>query len=203
MPRRTIILGRQAPDVTLDPRDKTLSRRQLALTAVGDQLLVKDLKSANGTYLRVRGARQIDHGQRFRLGQQSFLFSLRDDAGLDQGHEATAAPLPMAPSTPVPDTAATGGPSVTFHGLGKTCPAAPGQTLCEVAEAHGIPINAECHSGICGSDPIRVLAGTENLAAPAADQESETLEDLCDLEAGDHRLACMARIKGPVTVEIL
>lgn len=197
-PERTIILGRQAPDVTLDPDDKTLSRRQLALTADGGRILVKDLKSVNGTYLRVRGSRRIEHGQAFRAGQQRFVLSVHGGAVLDAGHEPSVRPSPATPSPPP-----AGAPTVTFHGLGKTCPVAPGQTICEAAEAHGIPINAECRSGICGSDPIRVLSGRENLEAPATDQEADTLADLCDLEAGEHRLACMARVKGPVIVGIV
>ena len=97
---------------------------------------------------------------------------------------------------------------VTFKGLGaagtgKTLPVAPGQTICDVAEAAGLPFNAECHSGICGSDPIRILNGHENLTTAPSDGESETLEDICDLEPGPCRLACMARVKGPVEVEIL
>ncbi len=37
----------------------------------------------------------------------------------------------------------------------------------------------------------------------ATDGEAETLEDICDLEAGSCRLACMAKVRGAVVVEIL
>ncbi len=57
--------------------------------------------------------------------------------------------------------------------------------------------------GICGSDPVRILAGHDNLTTAPSGGEAETLEDICDLEPGPCRLACMARIKGPVEVEIL
>ncbi len=225
LPERTIVLGRQAPDVTLDPNDGTLSRRQLAITvasgsrpggapsegrpggAPSESIQVKDLKSVNGTYLRVRSALKIEHGDQFRVGQQLFTFSLEGDAVLDRGH---ATPVPGAGAPRVEQetehVSVAGGmvaASVTFLGLGKTFPVAPGQTICDVAEAHGVPLNAECHSGICGSDPVRIHAGHENLAAPPDDGESETLEDICDLEPGPCRLACMARIKGPVEVEIM
>ncbi len=206
LPERTIVLGRQAPDVTLDPKDSTLSRRQLAITGTGNRALVKDLKSVNGTYLRVRSALPIEHGDRFRIGQQLFTFSRDRDAVLDRGHASTEAPevRPESPTTEmVAISADSSAPAVTFKGLGKTLPVAPGQTLCEVAEAAGLPLNAECHSGICGSDPIRILSGHENLITGPTDGEAETLEDICDLEPGPCRLACMARIKGPVEVEIL
>jgi pSer/pThr/pTyr-binding forkhead associated (FHA) protein/ferredoxin len=204
LPERTVILGRRAPDVTLDPDDKTLSRRQMAVTVAGGKAFVKDLKSVNGTYVRVRGSRKIGHGQQFRAGQQRFAFSLRGDAVIDAGHDSFVGALPVPSAAPeAPSAVAAGAPSVTFRGLGKTCPVAPGQTICAVAEAQGLAINAECHSGICGSDPIRIVSGAEHLEGPPSAQESETLADLCDLEAGEHRLACMARVKGPVVVEIL
>ncbi|MEM7352232.1 MAG: FAD-dependent oxidoreductase [Acidobacteriota bacterium] len=209
IPSRAMLLGRRSPDVTLDPNDSTLSRRQLAITGIGGcRALVKDLKSVNGTYLRVRSAMPIEHSDQFRVGAQLFTFSRDRDAVLDHGH-STLAPTPAAVSQAhasepaAPAVPAPGGPSVTFRGLGKTLPVAPGQTLCDVAEAAGLPINAECHSGICGSDPIRIVAGRENLVAEPDAGESETLEDICDLEPGPCRLACMARIKGPVEVEIV
>ncbi len=210
LPERTIVLGRQAPDVTLDPNDGTLSRRQLAISLKGGRLEVKDLKSVNGTYLRVRSALKIEHGDQFRIGQQLFTFSLEGEAVLDRGHTA---PAPGNAAAGVPPTAQPTdlismsgempGARVTFRGFPKSFPVAPGQTICDVAEANGVPLNAECHSGICGSDPIRILAGHENLTTAPDGGESETLEDICDLEPGPCRLACMARIKGPVEVEIL
>ncbi len=216
LPERTIVLGRRAPDVTLDPNDGTLSRRQLAISVTGSRpegapgtmIQVKDLKSVNGTYLRVRSALEIKHGDQFRIGQQLFAFSLERDAVLDRGHTvvaSTPAGMPRAeqPTEKVSISGAAAAATVTFKGLGKTFPVAPAQTICEVAEANGIALNAECHSGICGSDAIRVISGHENLAAAPGGVEAETLEDICELEPGPCRLACMARIKGPVEVEIL
>ena len=208
LPERTIVLGRQAPDITLDPKDSTLSRRQLAITGNGNKALVKDLKSVNGTYLRVRSAVAIEQGDQFRIGQQLFTFSRDRDAVLDRGHDVKAPQQPATGSEHtatevVSVTAGSSAPTVTFKGLGKTLPVAPGQTLCDVAEAAGLAFNAECHSGICGSDPIRIISGRENLVTEPTPGEAETLEDICELEPGPCRLACMARIKGPVEVEIL
>lgn len=195
---KSVLVGRQAPDLTLDSGDPTLSRRHLALSVVDHRLYVKDLKSVNGTFLRVRSARQLEPGDRFRVGQQVFGFRLA-------GQETTRPTPTAAPTEPVAAAAegAKSAPTVTFKGTGMPISVATGQTLCEIAEAEGVAINAECHSGICGSDPVRILSGLENLAGEAGDQERDTLEDICELQPGECRLACMVRIKGPVEVEIL
>jgi ferredoxin len=72
-----------------------------------------------------------------------------------------------------------------------------------VGEENAVGIVGECHSGICGSDPVRILSGRENVLSEAGDQERETLEDLCDLVAGECRLACMLKVKGPIEVEVI
>ena len=89
---------------------------------------------------------------------------------------------------------------MTFNGLGKTFALQPGQTICDAAEQQGLDLNAECHSGICGSDPIRILSGSEHLSV-LGDEEADTLEDICELEPGPCRLACMVKVSGPVVVE--
>ena len=114
-------------------------------------------------------------------------------------------PSPVAAEAPAAQGPAEGqsdGPSVTFANRGRVLVVPAGRTLCEVAEANGIEITAECHSGICGSDPIRILSGGEHLSA-LGDGESDTLQDICELEAGACRLACMVKIVGPVEVEII
>ena len=227
---KTIVLGRQAPDVTLDTEDGVLSRRHLALSVDDGTVQAKDLKSNNGTYLRVRSASKLEHGDQFRLGQQLFTFSMQSDAVVDIDAELTQppmelppppkppveAPAPAVPAAAAPEPAAPepaaaqpapaaggGGPSVTFKNTGQTFPAKEGQTLCEIAEENGVEISAECHAGVCGSDPLRVISGAENLVGEPGEQEEETLEDICDLEPGKHRLACMCKVTGPVEVEIL
>ena len=91
---------------------------------------------------------------------------------------------------------------MTFKGLGKTFVLSPSQTICDAAEQQKIDLNAECHAGICGSDPIRILSGAEHLSA-LGDEEADTLEDICGLEPGPCRLACMVKASGPVVVEIV
>ena len=194
----TIVLGRQAPDLTLDPDDRTLSRRHLAIGVEDGRVLVKDLKSANGSLLRVKGALRLRAGDRFRAGAQRFRLNVSDDSDGDEGGGAAA------PAAARPEPAPSAAPSVEFRGTGRRLVVAPGQTLCEAAEAAGVPINAECHAGICGSDPIRILSGREHLLETEPDdQERETLEEICEREPGEHRLACRVRVRGPVEVEIL
>ncbi len=205
-PGRPIILGRQAPDVTLDAEDGTLSRRHLAISIEGARVTIKDLKSLNGTYLRVRTAVELEHGDEFRAGQQRFVFSLREGAVHDAGHERPSSETggPGHEATPAATHDTSGGAfEVRLTGSGRSFPVAAGQSVCEAAEAHGIAITAECHSGICGSDPVRILSGGENVAAAPTDQERETLEDLCELEPGECRLACQLRVTGPIEIELL
>jgi nitrite reductase (NADH) large subunit len=73
----------------------------------------------------------------------------------------------------------------------------PGTTLLDVIERSGLPIEAGCRMGMCGSDPICVEEGEENLS-PVGDAERTTLQRL-GLENG-HRMACCARVLGPVAL---
>jgi len=217
IPSKTIVLGREAPDITLDPNDKTLSRRHLSLAVKEGKLLLKDLLSVNGTFLRVRDSIILEHGTQFRIGQQSLCLTLRRDAVLHTGgfvvqrpaepviSKPAAAPEPVRVEKEKPKAAAAspgGEPAVTFKNNGQRFVVQRGQTICEVAEANGLPLNAECHAGMCGSDPIKIISGQEHLNE-LTDGEKEALEDICELKAGECRLACMVKVKGPVEVEIL
>jgi NADPH-dependent 2,4-dienoyl-CoA reductase/sulfur reductase-like enzyme/ferredoxin len=73
----------------------------------------------------------------------------------------------------------------------------PGTTLLDVIERSGLPIEAGCRMGLCGSDPICVQEGEANLS-PVDDSERTTLQRL-GLESG-HRMACCARVLGPVAL---
>jgi thioredoxin reductase/pSer/pThr/pTyr-binding forkhead associated (FHA) protein/ferredoxin len=108
------------------------------------------------------------------------------------------APAPAA--SPAPAAAAAAGPSVTFQTLGKVAACPKGKSICEAAEAAHIKLDADCHQGVCGMDPVKVISGGEFLS-PMSDAEKGTLEDLCSLKPGEHRLACMARVSGPIVVD--
>ncbi len=233
---RNYVIGREAPDINLDPQDMSLSRRHMAIYVKGNKVSVKDLKSANGTYLKVGAAFKLEDGDQFRVGKSIFKFTLKKEEALPRfatvrpgamsmpakpaaaPAPAAAAPAPAAPAAkpaaaaPAPPpqaapaaaapAAAGGEPSVTFKKEGKTLSIKKEQSITELAEASGIHISAECHAGICGSDPIRIVSGGENLN-PVGGGESDTLQDICGLKPGECRLACVTKVKGPVVVEII
>jgi ferredoxin len=70
--------------------------------------------------------------------------------------------------------------------------------LLDIAEAGEVPLTSRCRMGICGSDPVRVLEGEENLSAMRS-AERRTIERL-GLGAGC-RMACVSRVHGPVVVD--
>jgi len=80
---------------------------------------------------------------------------------------------------------------------GPTVLARGGETLLDLAEGNGVTLESGCRMGVCGADPVRVLAGAENLSSIGG-AERATLERL-GLDAAC-RMACCARIQGPVTV---
>jgi NADPH-dependent 2,4-dienoyl-CoA reductase/sulfur reductase-like enzyme/ferredoxin len=74
-----------------------------------------------------------------------------------------------------------------------------GRTLLEIAESNNQPLEAGCRMGMCGADPVVILSGMENLSALGAEERS-TLERLGLGERA--RMACMCRVKGPVSVTL-
>ena len=209
VPRKTMVLGRDAPDIILDSQDMTLSRRHLAISLKENKVFIKDLKSVNGTFVKVKNAVKLEHGDRFRVGQQILVFSLKEDAVVDSGHFTSKSVVAPTQVEPPPTSKAeqreavqAGELIVTFKNFDKTLPIKSGQTVCEVAEEYGIKINAECHAGICGSDPLRIISGKENLNKQS-DQERDTLEDICSVNPDECRLACMTMPTGSIEVEII
>lgn len=202
---KTIVVGREAPDVSLDTSDMMLSRRHLSILVEDGQLHIRDLNSLNGTYLKIAKSSVLQAGDRFRIGKQLLAFNIPENREIDSKdavsevsstkNGAVGKELPTAEK----DLAAL---TIIFKNSGKTIPFRKGESICEIAERSGIAIKAECRAGSCGSDPIRIIAGAENLQSPN-DEETATIEDICELEAGKCRMACMARPSGPVTVEII
>jgi NAD(P)H-nitrite reductase large subunit/ferredoxin len=87
--------------------------------------------------------------------------------------------------------------SVAFRN-GPTVMVKKGDKLLDIAEASLVPIEHGCRMGMCGSDPVRILEGEENLSAMRS-AERRTLERL-GLGAGC-RMACVSRVEGPVVVD--
>ena len=90
-----------------------------------------------------------------------------------------------------------GEPEVSFEPEGKRVVVKPGLSVLEVAEANSLKIEAGCRMGICGADPIAIKDGMENLSA-ISDDERSTLDRLG--LASNTRMACCARVQGPVSV---
>lgn len=232
----TVLVGRHSPDITLAATDGSLSRRHASIALKDGKVLVRDLKSANGTYLKVPETMALEDGDTLQIGHQTLRFAIVKDAppttmiafNLAGAHAApvaapTVARAPAVPAT-VPQPAAGEAPAavpvavrtvasagvvtlpdglaVTFQRAGRTCALRAGQSICDAAESNKVPLSAECHKGICGSDPIRVLAGGEHLNS-MSDDERSTLQDICGLDPGTHRLACLTRPTGPVVVEVV
>ena len=92
-----------------------------------------------------------------------------------------------------------GAPVVTFQPSELRVVARPGATLLAIAERSDQPLEAGCRMGVCGSDPVCVVDGMENLS-PLGDQERTTIERLGLAEST--RMACCARVNGPVTLDL-
>ncbi len=71
--RPELVLGREEGDVTF-PDDEFMSRRHAAVKRVGPKTRLEDLNSSNGTFLRIRGDRELKAGDVLRLGDQLMRF---------------------------------------------------------------------------------------------------------------------------------
>ena len=166
----------------------------------GGQVYVRDLNSANGTFLKVDGVARLIDGEVLRMGNQALRFGLVEAPARSEVLKVAPGHL-QADRVAVAVTAAQG-EVVVFQNRQQTCPFKPGQTICDVVEEAGVSLKADCHKGICGSDPARIIAWQEHLH-PITDDEREILEDICGVDPASHRLACRARPTGPVVVDIV
>ncbi len=92
-----------------------------------------------------------------------------------------------------------GNPEITFEPSGLRLVAKPGATLLDLAESGEQAIEAGCRMGVCGADPVCVVSGMGNLS-PISNDERATLERLGYAE--NTRMACCARVEGPVTIAL-
>jgi pSer/pThr/pTyr-binding forkhead associated (FHA) protein len=67
--RTELVLGREEGDATF-PDDEFMSRRHAAVRRAQGKARLEDLNSSNGTFLRLRGEREIKTGDVLRLGDQ-------------------------------------------------------------------------------------------------------------------------------------
>jgi pSer/pThr/pTyr-binding forkhead associated (FHA) protein len=73
--RPELVLGREEGDVTF-PDDEFMSRRHAAVRRQGPRAKLEDLNSSNGTFVRVRGDRELKSGDVLRLGDQLLRLEL-------------------------------------------------------------------------------------------------------------------------------
>ena len=95
--------------------------------------------------------------------------------------------------------AISGEPEVNFVNEGKRCVVAAETPLLDVAESNDLHIEAGCRMGMCGADPVAILKGMGNLS-PISEEEQATLDRLG--KARNTRMACCARVRGPVEVAL-
>jgi NAD(P)H-nitrite reductase large subunit/ferredoxin len=89
----------------------------------------------------------------------------------------------------------TDGHEVSFAREGPRIVVPTGTTLLEAAERADLQVESGCRMGVCGADPIAVIAGSTELS-PKSPSEQSTLERL---GLGDNcRMACAARVRGDV-----
>lgn len=73
---KTIRMGRERGEI-LFPEDGFVSGLHAELTSEGGRVLLRDLGSSNGTYLRLRGESRLQDGDFLLIGQQLFLLRVR------------------------------------------------------------------------------------------------------------------------------
>ena len=87
---------------------------------------------------------------------------------------------------------------VSFVPLGKSREIKPGSTILAAANQSDVPIGQSCSGeGICGWCKVKILHGVEHMAPPG-DLERRLIEE--KEFGGNERAACLAKVKGDVTV---
>lgn len=87
---------------------------------------------------------------------------------------------------------------VLFVPMGKSREIKPGLTVLAAANQCRVPIGQSCSGeGICGWCKVKIVAGAEHMVPP-----SEIERKLIEEKAfePDERAACLAKIKGDVTI---
>lgn len=88
--------------------------------------------------------------------------------------------------------------TVTFFPLKRTKDVRVGATILAAATQCGVPLGQSCSGdGICGWCRVTVMTGAENLWPPC-DIERRLMQEKGFQE--DERAACLARIRGDLTV---
>ena len=122
----------------------------------------------------------------------------KEDVFLQRGEAPTAVRFGGADTLKAIKRAQAGLLEVTFED-GVRVVAKPGQSLLTIIEGSDRKIESGCRMGVCGADPICIKTGMENLSPPTKEEQA-TLERLG--LARSTRMACCAKIRGPVTIKL-
>lgn len=82
LPPTLFVIGRDML-CHLRPHSSLVSRRHCAIARWGDKVLLRDLKSGNGTFLnnqKVEGEVRVKDGDTLQVGDLSFIFHIKDEA---------------------------------------------------------------------------------------------------------------------------
>lgn len=195
--------------------DSTLSRRHALFRLADGAPVVADLASTNGTYVRLREPTVLSEGDEFQIGATRFRFgeplaqSLVDDIPKTSSVGGSAKPAPAG---------SIGGAVIEDARHPISFATSPDKNLLECLldhfdQAHPDsspesfrqqPLNWECLSGSCGYCVVEIQEGAENFATPADTKELNTIETVCGKERNGNRfrLACRARVTGPVKLTV-
>lgn len=89
--------------------------------------------------------------------------------------------------------------NVTFQPMGISCRAAEGQTVMDAAAEQDIHLRSDCGGqGLCGKCVVEITPPDH--VAPLTEDESELLPHSCLARGG--RLACSAKVAGPISVSV-
>lgn len=81
---------------------------------------------------------------------------------------------------------------------GRTARVPPGETLFQAIRLAGLPLGSSCDGdALCGWCRVRILEGADALSPMDAEEQRLLARKGAD---PDERIACLARVQGPVTV---
>ena len=190
----TVVLGRQAPDITLDPRDMVLSRRHLTLTLKDGVLQAKDLNSLNGTYLRVRNPVPLEDESSFRAGQQMFKLRLLEEVKESSTTFRPYAASSQAEATPPPPESASAPVAPVYDPPPPVAPPAPPE-----APATPKPEAAPAPAAPAGEPSITF----QGIGKTITIQPGQTVCDAAEAEGIDMQAECHVGICGSDAVRIV
>jgi ferredoxin len=199
---KTLVLGRAAPAAILDAADTTLSRRHLSMSLEGGRVILRDLGSRNGTFIRVDGVWPLEDGDLIWLGNQQLRLVIGDGRAAAPAVVEGAATMRVEPRPPGESTTGTAaGARVVTFGPGRAYPFGTSATLLDLALARRVRIKYDCKAGDCGKCRVEITAGAEHVN-PRTLTESKALR-MIGHDEPESRLACMVtEVRGPITVVI-